>query len=121
MKKLFVLFVAFWAASKAFAVESPDSCFVYGYLHWSPTATKYVAKLELGPGKDLEDIIDENGSKLKFASFLNALNYLVSKQWEVVEISPRNPDHNTFVLEQFAIIRRKMALKDAKIYISPKN
>lgn len=100
--------------------EPADSTFVYGYLRWVPSATKYSAKIELGPGKDLNDISDSTGSKLKFGSFLNALNYMVSQRWEVIEVSPRNPNHNTFSLEQFALIRKKMAREDAQIFISPK-
>lgn len=103
------------------ATELSDSCYVYGYLHWAPSATKYAAKLELGPGKDLNDLFDANGSKLKFGSFLNALNYMASQCWEIIEISPRNPNNNTFTLEQYAIIRKKMSLEEALPYISPKD
>ena len=121
IKKFTTLFIAIMATLNALATELPDSCYVYGYLHWSPSATKYAAKLELGPGKDLNDIFDANGSKLKFGSFLNALNYMASQCWEIIEISHRNPNNNTFSLEQYAIIRKKMSREKALPYISPKN
>lgn len=103
-----------------YAQTEADSTYVYGYLRWSPSMTKYIAKLEIGPGKELEDITDDKGVKLKFASFLNALNYMASQKWEVFEISPRNPENSTFILEQFAIIRKKMSIAEAMPYIAPK-
>lgn len=109
------------AAISNYANEKPDSCYIYGYLRWEPTSTKYVAKIELGPGKKSADIIDADGTKIFFQSFLNALNYMSSKGWEVMEISKKNPDNNTFTLEQYAIIRKKMGLDEASPYISPKD
>lgn len=123
MKRFIILIslaMALMAPNCIMASEPEDSTYVYGYLRWVPSATKYSAKIELGPGNDLNDILDSTGSKLKFRSFLNALNYMASQKWEVIEISPQNPEHNTFHLEQFALIRKKMARKDALPFISPK-
>lgn len=123
MKRFIILIflaLVLMVSSRIMASEPEDSTFVYGYLRWIPSATKYSAKIELGPKKDLKDIFDSTGTKLKFGSFLNALNYMASQKWEVIEISPRNPEHNTFTLEQFALIRKKMAIKDASPFISPK-
>lgn len=120
MRKLITVLLAFVTWFTITAVEPPDSCMVYGYLRWSPSVTKYSAKLELGPGRDLEEIVSATGDKLKFQSFLNALNYMSSQGWDVVEISKLNPEHNTFTQEQYAIIRKKMSKDEAAPFTSPK-
>lgn len=121
MRKLITVLLAFVTWLTITAAEPADSCMVYGYLRWSPSAVKYSAKLELGPGRDLEDIKSTTGDKLKFQSFLNALNYMSSEGWDVVEISPLNPENNSFTQEQYAIIRKKMSKGEAAPFASPKN
>ena len=117
----FFLFLMLAANLTIIAAEPIDSCMVYGYLRWTPSATKYAAKLELGPGKDLEDIKNSSGEKLIFQSFLNALNYMSSEGWEVLEISPLNPENNSFTKEQYAIIRKKMMRTEASLFYTPQN
>lgn len=104
----------------ALAVKAQDSCFVYTQLHWCPTATKYVAKIQLGEELKDTDIVDENGEKLSFYNIFHALNYLSTKGWELVQMYPKNPDNNSFKLEQFALIRKKMPIEEAKKYATPK-
>lgn len=118
--KKFILAYSLLGSSIMVAQEKNDSCYVYGYLHWSPSMTKYTAKIQLGPDDELTDIVSKSGDKLKFKSFLNALNYMSMEGWEVIEISPRNPDQNTFTKEQYAIIRKFMTKSHAKKYSSPK-
>ena len=121
MRKLITVLLAIVTWFTINAAAPADSCIVYGYLRWSPSAIKYSAKLELGPGRDLENIMSAKGEKLKFQSFLNALNYMSSQGWDVVEISKPNPEHNSFTQEQYAIIRKKMSKDEAAPFASPKN
>lgn len=121
MKKILIAALSIMWALNSFAAEPADSCLVYGYLWWSAGATKYSAKIELGPGSDRKDIISPSGDKLKFASFLNAINYMSSQGWEIIEVSKVNPYNSTITLaEQYAIIRRKMSADEATPYCSPK-
>lgn len=98
-----------------------DSCYVYTQLHWEPTLSGYVAKIQLNDeGKDV-DITDENGKKLTFKSFLHALNYLSTKGWEYVEDSPIRVDEALWLKskERIALIRKRMSVEEAKKYATP--
>lgn len=101
------------------AIKAQDSCYVYTQLHWSPTATKYVAKIQLSEDYKDVDIIDENGNKLSFYNIFHALNYLSTKGWELVQMSPQNPKNNTNSREQYAIIKKMMPIEEAKKYSTP--
>lgn len=105
----------------ALFVNAQDSCYVYTQLHWAPTATKYVAKLQLNDKGEDEDII-ANGEKLSFYSIFHALNYLsVNDGWELVELSTKNPNNIPGAnKEQYAIIRKRMPIAEAKKYAQPK-
>jgi len=118
--KSIILIAVLLCSANAVAQERNDSCFVYGYLRWSPSLTKYSAKLQMGPDDDLTDVLSDNGEKLKFHTFLNAVNYMSMTGWEILEISPVNPDKGTFVKEQYAIIRKLMPKADAAKYSNPK-
>lgn len=114
-----VLFMALFAIA-AIAAKAQDSCYVYTRLHWAPAATKYVAKLQLNDKGEDEDIT-ENGEKLSFYSIFHALNYLSVNGWELVELSPKNPDNAPGAnKEQFAVIRKRMPIAEAKKYAMPK-
>jgi hypothetical protein len=80
-----------------------------------------------GNGQDYEDYkcfcveeTDENGEKLSFYNILHALNYLSTKGWEFISLSPLNPENNTSINEQYAIIRKMMPIEEAKKYATPK-
>ncbi len=101
--------------------NAQDSCYVYTQLNWVPAMTKYVAKIELGEEGSNTDILDKNGEKLSFYSFFNALNYLSTEGWEVLDISNENPNNNRGAYkERYAVIRKKMTIEEAKKYASPK-
>lgn len=117
MKKYMISTLLIIAAS---AVKAQDSCYVYTQLHWAPAATKYVAKIQLNDKGSDEDIT-ENGEKVSFNNILHALNYLSVRGWELVQLSPKNPENTPgAVKEQFAVIRKRMSLNEAKKYAAPK-
>lgn len=117
MKKYMLSLLLLIAAS---AVKAQDSCYVYTQLHWAPAATKYVAKMQLND-KDADEDITENGEKVSFYNILHALNYLSVHGWELVQLSPKNPENTPGAnKEQFAIIRKLMPIEEAKKYASPK-
>lgn len=117
MKKYMISMLLLIAAS---AVKAQDSCYVYTRLHWAPAMTKYVAQIQLNEKGEDEDIT-ENGEKLSFYNILHALNYLSVRGWELVQLSPKNPENlMSAKLEQFAIIRKLMPIEEAKKYATPK-
>ena len=118
MRKIIIVSLMVFATIVAKAQQ--DSCYIYTQLHWVPTAMKYVAKIQLSEEFKDMDIVDENGSKLSFYNIFHALNYLSTKGWELVQMSPNNPDGNTNKLEQYAVIRKKMPIEEAKKYSTPK-
>lgn len=118
MKKLIFMVLLTIAAVTA---KAQDSCYVYTQLHWAPAATKYVAKIQLNDKGEDEDITS-NGEKLSFGSILHALNYLSVNGWELVELSPKDPNNAPGAnKEQFAVIRKRMPLSEAKKYAQPKS
>ena len=118
MKKIFIVSVLFLASLTA---KAQDSCYVYTQLGWIPTATKYVAKIQLHEEYEyFIDILDDNGEKLSFHNILHAFNYLSTKGWELVQLYPKNPDGSTSVRKQYALIRKKMSIEEAKQYSKPK-
>lgn len=102
----------------AISLKAQDSCYVYTQLHWKPTPTKYVAKIQLGEKGDDIDITDESGKKLAFYNIMHAMNYLSTKGWELVQLL--TPSNQASPLEQYAVIRKKMAMEEAKKYSTPK-
>lgn len=118
MKKIVIVSLMILAAITAKAQQ--DSCYIYTQLYWCPTATKYVAKIQLSEDYKDVDITDENGNKLSFYNIFHALNYLSTKGWELVQMSPQNPKNNTNSREQYAVIRKMMSIEEAKKYSTPK-
>ena len=117
MKKYMITLLLAIAAT---VVKAQDSCYVYTQLHWAPAATKYVAKIQLN-NKGADEDIMENGTKLSFNNILHALNYLSVQGWELVQLSPKNPDNVTGAYkEQYAVIRKRMPIDEAKKYAAPK-
>lgn len=117
MRKYMITLLLFIAAS---AVKAQDSCYVYTQLHWAPAATKYVAKIQLND-KGTDEDITENGEKVSFNNILHALNYLSVRGWELVQLSPKNPENTPGAnKEQFAVIRKLMPTDEAKKYAAPK-
>lgn len=100
------------------SLKAQDSCYVYTQLHWKPTATKYVAKIQLGEQNDDIDITDANGKKLAFNNIMHAMNYLSTQGWEFIQILPFM--NSSSPREQFAVIRKKMPIEEAKKYATPK-
>lgn len=118
MKKFIITSLVLFVAIAAIAQESS---YVYAQLHWRPTATKgYVAHIQMGPEFKDVPILDENGEKLSFFNLLHALNYMSLQGWELVQLSPENPDNSTFSKEQYALIRKKMSIEEAQKYSTPK-
>ena len=117
MKKHFILLLLAVLPITSFA---QDSCYVYTRLHWTPLMTKYDARIQLGEEMGDTPILDENGEKLSFYNILHALNYLSTKGWEFISLSPLNPENNTSINEQYAIIRKIMPIEEAKKYATPK-
>lgn len=118
--KRFILLVAILATMFR-AAKAQDSCYVYTQLHWAPAMTKYVAQIQLNDKGDDEYILDENGNKLSFGSILHAMNYLSLQGWELVQLSSVNPRNQTSALkEQYALIRKKMSVEEARKYATPK-
>lgn len=117
MKRMFFLALFTFVA---ITTNAQDSCYYYTQLHWCPTATKYVAKIQLSEDYKDVDIVDENGNKLSFYNIFHALNYLSTEGWELVQISAQNPKNNSNSLEQYALIRKMMPIEEAKKYSTPK-
>lgn len=118
MKKFIITSLFLFVAIAAIAQESS---YVYAQLHWRPTATKgYVAHIQMGPEFKDVPILDENGEKLSFFNLLHALNYMSLQGWELVHLSPENPDNGPFSKEQYALIRKSMSTEEAKKYATPR-
>lgn len=117
MKQLFLVLVFI---ASAVCLKAQDACYVYTYLHWAPAATKYVAKLQLNNDEEDHDILDAEGNKLAFSSMINALNYMTTQGWELVELYKKNPDNGYAKLEQYALIRKLMPVNEAAQYAQPK-
>lgn len=81
--------------------------------------TKYIAQIQLNPESTDMDIVDANGTVLSFNNIFHALNYLSTQGWELVELSKQNPDNNSFRLEQYALIKKKLPVEEAIKYCEP--
>lgn len=122
MKKFILILILALSSFTSIAAERSETCYVYGYLRWVSKIAKYSAKLDFGV-EAMSDIENDKGEKLKFVSFLNALNYMSSNDWEVIEVSFGNPNHSeayTDAAEKYALIRKKMTKAEAAKYSSPK-
>lgn len=121
MRKIVIIVLFIIAAFTASAQEQRDSCYVYTQLHWRPSGFKgYCAQIQMGDEYRFVDIVDENGKGLSFYDIFHALNYMSTQGWELVEMSPKNPDNNHNTLERLAIIRKKMSIEEARKYSTPK-
>lgn len=118
MRTFFLSVILFLVCIFSYA-QTPDSCYVYTNLHWAPAMTKYVAKIQLNPESDDMDIVGANGEVLSFNNIFHALNYLSTQGWELVELSKKNPDNDSFTREQYALIKKKFPVEEAKKYCTP--
>ncbi len=119
MKKLFLILVLSLATNLTVKAQQPsDSTYVYTQLQWTDNITKWVAKIQ-GPDGSIHVPVDENGDKIFFKNFLNAINFYCSWGWELVEIFPPLVIKDQVIPHQSAIIRKKMSRAEAAEYITP--
>ena len=113
MKHIFVLMVVF-CATTVFAQEKKslqeDECYQYAMVSFegSLSSKKYYIEIQEGGAVDKpHKMTDENESEIYFPTWIDALNYLSTKGWEIAW-----HNSNTNMMEQWIL---KKAIKKEKL------
>ena len=113
MKRFFLLMMVF-CATTTFAQEKKslqeDECYQYAMVSFegSISSKKYHIEIQEGGAVDKpHKMTDENESELYFPTWIDALNYLSTKGWEIAW-----HNSNTNMMEQWIL---KKAIKKEKL------
>lgn len=113
MKHIFVLMVVF-CATTVFAQEKKylqeDECYQYAMVSFESSLylRKYYIEIQEGGAVDKpHKMTDENESEIYFPTWIDALNYLSTKGWEIAW-----HNSNTNMMEQWIL---KKAIKKEKL------
>ena len=113
MKQIFVLMLVF-CATTVFAQEKKslkeDECYQYAMVSFDRilSSKKYYIEIQEGGAVDKpHKMTDENESEIYFPTWIDALNYLSTKGWEIAW-----HNSNTNMMEQWIL---KKAIKKEKL------